>query len=188
MGKRRPTRQPQSTASDQMAALSARVLQAVTPELLRQHEVEQVQIVHADSVLGGRAHRSTNLRLINKRLIDQLVFAKNPEKCISLNQFEAGDRFHQDHEAMNRPARVVANYTGAGVGGEPVDESARQLAARKRYELALKAIPWRDRALVRRAILEDRPLGPDPRRKNVLSPMDRFRRALDRLIKHYGIG
>ena len=160
-------------------------LAMVTPEFLRHHEVEQTTLTHFGDGKELKPHRAVTLRVKNQRLIDRYFFG--PPAVISLNQHAAADRLYDDHQIAGRPAKVTANLTGVGGGGGSNDMTNRQIAAGQRIKSAMAAIPWRDRTLVLRVILDDAPAGRRSAKKGYLAPMDRFIRALDRLIKHYGI-
>ena len=165
-------------------ALTAARAETVTPEYLRHNDVELATVVHFGDGRELKPHRATVLRVRNQRLIDRYFLG--PPIVISLNQHAAADRLYDDYQIAGRPAKVTANLTGVGGGGIN-DMTTRQIAAGKRVRAALAAIPLRDRLLVSKVIFEDYPAGRRSAKKGYMAPMDRFIRALDRLIKHYGI-
>lgn len=199
MGKRRPTRQPQSTASDQMAALSARVLQAVTPELLRQHRFEEVVITHPGDGRDIQPHRAVTLRIRDQRLIDR-YFVKG---LISLNQHAAADRLHEDYHVMHRSPYRTSNLERVGSGGS-ADLTPRQDGARRRVGAALRAVSADGLAVLMQVVFYDIAVSREAAKGGLPGEgvvacaftlprgvcdirMDALRRALDALVRFYGI-
>lgn len=189
-----------------MAALSARVLEAVTPEMLRQHQFEEVVITHPGDGRDIQPHRAVTLRIRDQRLIDR-YFVKG---LISLNQHAAADRLHEDYHVMHRSPYRTSNLERVG-SGERADLTPRQEGARRRVSAALKAVPADGLAVLMQVVFYDiavlreavkialpasglsrfPPVGASEERlpRGVCDlRMDALRRALDALVRFYGIG
>ena len=158
----------------------------VTPELRRHHVIEDAEAVHLGDGKNIKPHRVVVLKNMTQRPIDQYRYQHN----ISEAQYLAAERFYMDWHLIGLGPKVTANLTGVGGGGAPNHGTERQQAARARHNAALEALDMYDQGFILDVVCYDKFIGGEAmkNRTTIRTRFDRLRGALDRLVKHYGIG
>ena len=111
---------------------------------------------------------------------------------VNARLFEAGERLRGDYERASLAPRTTMNWEARvdGGGGAGLDASSAQIAAKRRFDVAmaalgngLKDVAWRVICAGEALPAAERGLGWPVRAGRVVLTL-----ALDRLADHYGIG
>ena len=114
-------------------------------------------------------------------------------KMVDARQFEAGERLRGDYEraaiAPGVTMRWVPHVTGGGGGGDALDPTHAQIAAKRRFDAAVGAVGpglndvlWRVVCAGEALPVAEKALGWPVRAGRVVLTL-----ALDRLAGHYGL-
>lgn len=141
----------------------------------------------AERAVPGRARRVT----VN--VSESPLGWLRAHKMVDARQFEAGERLRGDYEraaiAPGVTMRWVTHVTGGGGGGDALDPTHAQIAAKRRFDAAVGAVGpglndvlWRVVCAGEALPVAEKALGWPARAGRVVLTL-----ALDRLAGHYGL-